>query len=55
MDWPSQMCLKVMQGFEILKTWVDEVLGVSMLNVSIKKIKLDEKWDLVQDVVLHLS
>jgi hypothetical protein len=37
------MCLKVMKGFEILKTWDDEVLRDLKLNVSIQKNKLDEK------------
>jgi len=47
MDWPLQMCLKVMQGFENLKTWDDEVLGDLKLNVSIKKKKLDENEQLL--------
>jgi hypothetical protein len=41
------MCLKVMKGFEILKTWDDEVLRDLKLNVSIQKNKLDEKWEII--------
>jgi hypothetical protein len=50
MDWPLQMCLKVMQGFENLKTWVDEVLGDLKRNVSIEKknwMRMDENEQLL--------